>query len=296
MTKAICAVLFVLALLLYAQPIPAAEIRIAGEKKIQLKSPPVDLAVSMNGNWIYALTREGDILVYSGDGKLAGRVEIGETGGRIRVGPSEDVILLTSPEKNFVRVVTLDFVKDIRSEGSPFKGSRDAPVVITEFSGFQCPHCAALAPVLRQIHERYPNRVKIVFKNFLLKNHRFGAMAAAAALAADHQGAFWPFHDRLFENGNELNDEKIRKISLDLGLNQEKFVRDMRHPDTMRQIGRDFEDAQKAGVKGVPSVFVNGRIVKDRSLEGITSMIEEEFKRSSIIEEKCLECTEPTNQ
>lgn len=296
MTKAISVVLFGLALLLNGQPIAAAEIRIAGEKKIQLTSPPIDLAVSMNGNWIYALTREGDILVYSGDGKLAGRVHAGEPGSRILVGPSEDVILLISPEKKLVRVVTLDFVKDIRSEGSPFKGPRDAPVVITEFSGFQCPHCAALVTVLKQIQEKYPKQVKIVFKNFLLKNHRFGAMAAAAALAADHQGSFWRFHDRLFESGNELSDEKIRKISQDLGLNQEKFIRDMRHPDTMRQIGRDLEDAQKAGVKGVPSVFVNGRIVKDRSLEGITSMIEEEFKRSSIIEEKCQGCTEPTNQ
>ncbi|RJR42026.1 MAG: hypothetical protein C4576_16805 [Desulfobacteraceae bacterium] len=295
MRKTIGGFLLVLGLLLNGQPVPAEEIRISGERKIQLKSPPVDLAVSVNGNWIYALDREGDILVYSGDGKLAGRVPTGERGSRIKVGPAEDVLLLTNPEKNSLRVVTLDFVKDIRTEGSPFKGPKDAPIVITEFTEFQCPHCAALAPVLRQVHEKYPDQVKIVFKNFLLKNHRFGAMAAAAALAADHQGSFWPFHDRLFENGRELSDERIKNISIELGLNQEKFLRDMRHPETMRRIGRDLEDAQKAGVKGVPSLFVNGRGVRDRSLNGIVAMIEEELRKITIVEKECAECTEKKN-
>lgn len=296
MGKLICSVLASTALLLFTQyQILAAEIRVSGEKIIRLSSPPADLAVSMNGNWIYALTHEGDLLVYSGEGNLAGSIPLGEPKSRIRVGAKEDVLLLVNPGKKSVRVVTLDFVKEIRSEGCPFKGPQDAPVVITEFTEFQCPHCAALAPVLRQVHEKYPDQVRIVFKNYPLKTHQFAVLAAAAAMAAERQGAFWRFHDRLFENGASINHEKIQSISRELDLDQEKFMRDLRDPDIMRQIRLDVEDAQKAGVVGVPAVFVNGRAARDRSLNGIVSIVEEEIRRAADKEKECSDCTDSPN-
>jgi thiol-disulfide isomerase/thioredoxin len=290
--KAFCLVVIGLALGLHVQAMADSEIRLSGERTIPLNRPPTDAAVSANGKWIYALTPEGELLIYSADGTLAGRLPVGEPKSRIRVGPKEDVLLLMNPEKSFLRVVTLDFVKRIRSEGSPFKGPRDATVVITEFTEFQCPHCAAFAPVLRQVQEKYPEQVKIVFKNYPLKSHQFSVIAAAAALAAERQGAFWRFHDKLFENRNSLSQERIRKISVELGLDQEKFMRDLRDGDIMRQIREDVEDAQSAGVTGVPAAFVNGRPVRDRSLHAVLSLVEEELRRASNKEEECLECTD----
>jgi protein-disulfide isomerase len=258
----------------------AAEIRVHGEQVLELKSPPLDAAISLNGKWMYVLSGEGDLLVYSGDGRLSGRVAVNEPAGRIRVGPREDVVLLINPTKNAVRVLTLDFIKEINTEGSPFKGPKDAPVVITEFTEFQCPHCAALAPVLGEIHRKYPDQVKIVFKNYPLKSHSFSFPAAAAAMAAERQDAFWRLHDRLFDLHNSLSYEKVRDAAGELGLDQERLIRDMRDPQIMNRIKQDIEDARQAGVMGVPAVFINGRHVKDRSPAGFVSMIEEEILKA----------------
>ena len=72
-------------------------------------------------------------------------------------------------------------------------------------------------PLLEQVLEKYPKQVKLVFKNFPLRNHRYAKKAATAALAANRQGKFWEFHDRLMENATRLNDKKIEDIAKELG-------------------------------------------------------------------------------
>jgi protein-disulfide isomerase len=67
--------------------------------------------------------------------------------------------------------------------------------------------------VLEQVIEKYPNDVKVVFKNFPLRSHRFSMQAAIAAMAAASQGKFWEFHDLLFKNYNQLDDQKIQEIA-----------------------------------------------------------------------------------
>ena len=85
-------------------------------------------------------------------------------------------------------------------------------------------------PVLEQVLEKYPEDVKVAFKNFPLKNHKFAMKAAVAALAAESQGKFWEFHDLLFKNYNKLNDQKIQEISLAIGLNQEEYEKAKKDP------------------------------------------------------------------
>jgi protein-disulfide isomerase len=84
-------------------------------------------------------------------------------------------------------------------------------------------YCKKLLPLLEQVLDTYPESVRIVFKNFPLKIHKFATKAAIAAMAADSQGRFWEFHDLLFDNFGKLNDQKIKEIATELGLNQEKF-------------------------------------------------------------------------
>ena len=64
-------------------------------------------------------------------------------------------------------------------------------------------------PVLEQVLEKNPDKVKLVFKNFPLRNHKFAMPAATAALAAEKQGKFWEFHDLLFKDYNRLNEQKV---------------------------------------------------------------------------------------
>jgi protein-disulfide isomerase len=126
---------------------------------------------------------------------------------------------------------------------------------------------------------KYPQEVKLVYKNFPLALHRFARKAAIAALAANKQGRFWEFHHKLFENQKTLDDGKIQEIAGKMGLDMERFTRDMTNPALQRLIIRDAQDGQRAGVRGVPAIFVDGKLVKNQSLQGLEEMIKAELKK-----------------
>jgi protein-disulfide isomerase len=124
--------------------------------------------------------------------------------------------------------------------------------------------------------ERNPQNVKLVFKNMPLDFHKMAMPAAKAALAAREQGKFWEFHDRLFAQTN-LSQEAIHKIAVELNLDIPRFEQDMASPKIQAAINKDLQDAQKAGVTGTPTAFINGRIPKQRSLEGFQIIINNEL-------------------
>ena len=119
--------------------------------------------------------------------------------------------------------------------------------------------------------------MKLVHKNFWLQSHRFALQAAKAALAAAEQGKFWELHDKLHENYRVLNDEKINEIANGLGLNMEKLARDMNSPDLQNLIARDFNDGRRIGIRGIPTLLVNGKMAERYGLDDLEAMIEEEL-------------------
>jgi protein-disulfide isomerase len=128
--------------------------------------------------------------------------------------------------------------------------------------------------------EQYPNDVKLVFKNFpLTRIHKFAMNAAVAALAAHQQGKFWEFHAELFKNYNTLNDEKFTEIAQSVALDMEQFKGDMQNPALAAMVQRDLKDGVEAGVRGTPSIFVNGRLLEQRSLPGFKQIIDEELAK-----------------
>jgi protein-disulfide isomerase len=133
-------------------------------------------------------------------------------------------------------------------------------------------------PVLGQVLEKYPRDVKVVFKNFPLSSHSFALQAAAAALAAGIQGKFWEFHDRLFENYNHLNDQVIRGIALSLNLDMVEFEKNVKDPEIQKRIRQDIIDGRQAGVNSTPTVFINGKLLKNRSFAGFQAAIEKELQ------------------
>ena len=135
-------------------------------------------------------------------------------------------------------------------------------------------------PLLEQVLENNPGNVKIVFKNFPLRRHKFASKAAMAALAADGQGKFWAFHDRLFENYKQLNDQKIKGIARDLGLDMEKFEKQMKDPGILAQIRQDLLDGNQAGVRGTPTVFIGGRLLRNWSPKEFQMLIDKELGRT----------------
>ena len=126
--------------------------------------------------------------------------------------------------------------------------------------------------------EKNPNQVKLVFKNFPLRNHKFAMPAAIAALAAEKQGKFWEFHDLLFQNYNRLNEQKVKEIAQQLKLNMEKFEKDRKDPRIRAMINRDLAEGNRAGVRGTPTVFINGRLLRNRSMDGFQELIEKVLK------------------
>ena len=125
--------------------------------------------------------------------------------------------------------------------------------------------------------EQNKDQVKIVFKNFPLRNHKFAWPAAVAALAANKQGKFWELHDQLYENYNRLSDQKIRELAQQVGLNMEKFDQDMKDQELKAIVGRDFQDGVRAGVRGIPTIYINGRLLRNRSFQGFQAAIEKEL-------------------
>ncbi len=127
--------------------------------------------------------------------------------------------------------------------------------------------------------DKYPDNVKLVVKHFPLPNHKYAKTASKAALAANIQGKFWEFHRKLLKNYKVINEVKIQEIAGELGLDMGKFTKDMKLPDIESLIIRDVKNGRQVGVRGTPAIFVNGKILKNRSFRGFYQMIEAELKK-----------------
>jgi protein-disulfide isomerase len=144
------------------------------------------------------------------------------------------------------------------------KGGTTATVTLEEFSDFQCPACGGLEPGLRNVLKDYGDRVRLVFRNFPLAMHKYAFQAARAAEAAGQQGKFWEMHDMLYDNQKEWSDSMEPRVQFDsyatrLGLDVQKFKADMERPELTERIKADYARGMSLGVKGTPTVYLNGR-------------------------------------
>lgn len=142
-------------------------------------------------------------------------------------------------------------------------GNPQAAVTLVEFGDLQCPSCAAAEPELRDLRQRYHDRVRFVFRQFPLeKMHIFAMPAAEASECAAQQGKFWEAVDRLYAANGELGDESLERYARELGLNIAKFKACRESGETRAVIQRDAEDGKALGVRGTPTFFLgNQRIV-----------------------------------
>ncbi len=127
--------------------------------------------------------------------------------------------------------------------------------------------------------EKNPENVKIVFKHFILKSHKQAKPAALASIAAQKQGKFWDYHDQLFQNMQVLSPQKYLEIATNLGLDMEKFMKDMADPEAAKRVTLETRQGAAAGVRGTPTIYVNGRRLKDRSVNGFQKLIDKELAK-----------------
>jgi protein-disulfide isomerase len=155
---------------------------------------------------------------------------------------------------------TLDAFVKIRTEGEPTKGPANARITLVEFSDFQCPYCAQAAVKLDEILKKHPNDVRLVYKQFPISLiHSQANLAARASLAANLQGKFWPLHDLMFKNNEKLSQDNILAWAKQIGLNMDKFTKDLDSPALKKAVERGVAEADEIGVLGTPTVFLNGQ-------------------------------------
>ncbi|MGH9971650.1 MAG: thioredoxin domain-containing protein [Pyrinomonadaceae bacterium] len=159
---------------------------------------------------------------------------------------------------------------------SPSRGPADAPVVLVEFSDYQCPYCATVQDTLRRLLEMYPGKIRHVVKNLPLSFHDQATTAAVAALAAGRQGKFWEFRLFLFENQNAMTEADLVRYARALNLDLERFQTDRKDQYLQDLVARDLTQAAALGANGTPTFFINGRRIDGaRSLAVFQSLIDE---------------------
>jgi protein-disulfide isomerase len=152
-------------------------------------------------------------------------------------------------------------VWDIPDDGSPVFGNTKNPkLTIVEFTEFQCPYCSRIAPEIKKLMDKYPDKIKFVYKHFPLSFHTNAKPAAAASVAALKQGKFWEFRYALAPHFKELTEETFLKVAKEVGLNIDQFKKDMVLDSAMNEIiDKDFQLGVKVGVQGTPNFYINGK-------------------------------------
>ena len=145
------------------------------------------------------------------------------------------------------------------SELDHAEGGAGARVTLVEYGDFECPSCAGLCGVVRQVRLAFGPNLRFVFRHFPLRSSHPHALAAAkAAEAADAQGKFWPMYERLFQHQTQLTDSDLLRHARKLGLDLERFERDRASPTAEVRIRDDLASGVRSGVNGTPTLFIQG--------------------------------------
>ena len=151
-------------------------------------------------------------------------------------------------------------IPSVDPERDHIRGTPDARVTLIEYGDFQCPYCGDAYPVVRALLKDY-DWLRFVFRHMPLPDlHPRARAAAEAAEAAGAQGHFWDMHDRLFENQHALSDEQLREHAAALGLDVERFDRELREGVHTERVEEDLRSGAQSGIPSTPGFFVNGAI------------------------------------
>jgi protein-disulfide isomerase len=156
--------------------------------------------------------------------------------------------------------VLVDLATDIDPDEDHIRGPDDAPVTLVEYGDFECPYCGLAEPAVRELLENMGADVRYVWRQLPLTDvHQHAQLAAEAAEAAGAQGQFWEMHDLLLDHQDALTGRDMLGYAGELGLDVERFRRELREHEHAPRIARDVESAELSGVSGTPTFFVNGQ-------------------------------------
>jgi len=160
-------------------------------------------------------------------------------------------------------------------------GPSHAAVTVVEYGDFECPNCKQAAPAVKLLLERFPGRVRVVWRHFPLEEvHPHALGAALAAEAAAGQGKFWPMHDLLFDDQRHLDATHLRRQAEKLELDLRRYDADMGDTVYLQRVREDIEGARTSGVRSTPTFFIDGEI-HDVSfgLQGLLDTVDAALKK-----------------
>jgi protein-disulfide isomerase len=170
--------------------------------------------------------------------------------------------------------------QNIELAGSPRLGDGAAPVTIVEFADFECPACAAVSPVLKQLVKESGGKARLHFLNYPLKSHVTSLPAAQAAVVANKHGQFWEMSELLFANPESHEPADLEGYATSLKIALPKFRAGMTAAETLKSVESDKAQGLKLGVRSTPSLFVNGREFRpSRDKFLLVDRVEEELDR-----------------
>lgn len=176
-------------------------------------------------------------------------------------------------------------------------GPADAKVVLVEYADFECPACAAYAPVVKQLAAAYPTELAVVYRHFPLAQHRSAKLSAAFAEAAGRQGKFWQMTEKLFStqptwtvNSSTENETIFRDYARELGLDMTKLEADLKDVAIATKIDASYQAGSASGVNSTPTFFLNGQLIKNpRTYDDFKVLIDTVLASSTVA------TTTPTN-
>lgn len=215
--------------------------------------------------------------------------------------PFDDALktqLRASIRNSQIQQLRQDYMKQLRSDNkvvvllSPpkvqvaydpkrLRGNAKAPVMIVEFSDYQCPYCHQVEPTVKNLLAKYGDKVSLSYRDFpLTAIHQNAMIAAEASRCAEEQGKFWEYHDQLF-NASKLEKDALIQYARDLKLDDKQFESCLTGEKYKAEIEKDEADGRNVGVNGTPGFFINGVEVSGAKPESeFTSIIDDELGRA----------------
>jgi protein-disulfide isomerase len=147
----------------------------------------------------------------------------------------------------------------VATDRDHIQGASTAAVTLLEYGDYECPYCGAAYPIIKQVQEAIGDGLRFVFRNFPIStSHPHAELAAEAAEAVAAQDQFWPMHDLLYENQQRLGANDLVGYAVSLGLDAERFERELNEHVHAPRVREDFMSGVRSGVNGTPSFYING--------------------------------------
>lgn len=160
----------------------------------------------------------------------------------------------------------------------------EGKVTLEEFSDFQCPACAAAAPIVSELKEKYKGRLEVIFNDYPLPYHKWAKKASEAAAIAQDQGKFWEYHDLLFERQEEWGQSQdatllFKEYAKELGLDMEKFSKSLDSGEKEAYVNEKIKKGEEMGINATPTFYLNGkRLSGFKTWDEFIQKIEKELK------------------